>query len=59
MKRSDWLLAWAWLFFGALVGPFLFSARDDLLVAAGFSVLIALIYFTQRRIVPIIKGKLS
>ena len=59
MNRIDWVLVWAWLAFIALVGPFLISADDTLLVAAGFAILIALVYFTQRRIVPIIKGKLQ
>jgi hypothetical protein len=59
MKTNDWVLVWSWLGFLFLVGPFLFSARDTLLVAVGFGLLIGLIYFTQRRVIPIIKGKLQ
>jgi hypothetical protein len=59
MKRGDWILLWAWLVYVALLGPYLISARTDALVIAGLMVLAALLYFTQRRVLPIIKEKLK
>lgn len=59
MKQSDWLLIWSWAVFLLFVGPFLISARDSLMVFVGFGILAALIYFTQRRVVPIIQEKIK
>lgn len=59
MKRSDWILLSVWLVYGALLGPYLISARNDTLVITGLAVLAALLYFTQRRVLPIIKEKLK
>jgi hypothetical protein len=59
MKTKDWILMWSWVLFIVLAGPFLFSARDTILVAGGFLILAALVYFTQRRVVPIIKEKIT
>jgi hypothetical protein len=49
LKGSDWVF----------LGPFLISARDSLMVFVGFGILAALIYFTQRRVVPIIQEKIK
>lgn len=57
MKNSDWVLLWGWVAFVALIGPALVSARDWFLVAAGFAILAALVYVTQRRIRQYLKEK--
>jgi hypothetical protein len=57
MKRDDWILVFAWLIYIAALGPFLISARDNLRVASGLMILVALLYFTQRRLIPLIKEK--
>ena len=59
MKPTDWLLLCAWLGYFALLGPYLISARSNSLVFAGFGVLAALLYFTQRRVLPILKKKMK
>ena len=59
MKRGDWILLGAWVIYMAAVGPFLISARDDLLVLSGLAILAVLLYFTQRRLVPVIKEKIK
>ncbi len=59
LKGSDWLLIWSWVVYLLFLGPFLVSARDSLMVFVGFGILAALIYFTQRRIVPIIQEKIK
>jgi hypothetical protein len=59
LKGSDWVLIWSWAVFALFLGPFLISARDSLMVFVGFGILAALIYFTQRRIVPIIQEKIK
>lgn len=59
MKGSDWVLVWSWVAFVLFLGPFLISARDSLMVFVGFGILAALIYFTQRRVVPIIQEKIK
>jgi hypothetical protein len=59
MKGSDWILVWSWAVFLLLVGPFLISANDSLLVFVGFGIFAALVYVTQRRVVPIIKEKIK
>lgn len=59
MKSADWILLAAWLVYIALLGPYLISARSNELVIAGLVVLATLLYFTQRRIVPILKETLK
>jgi hypothetical protein len=59
MKRGDWVLLFAWLIYVALLGPFLISAPDTVLVVAGLAILAALLYFTQRRVIPILKEKMK
>ena len=59
MKRTDWILLSFWLIYVALLGPYLISARNDTLVIAGLAVLAALLYFTQRRVLPILKEKMK
>ena len=59
MRGSDWLLIWSWAVYLLFLGPFLISARDSLMVFVGFGILAALIYFTQRRVVPIIQEKIK
>lgn len=57
MKRNDWILLWAWVAFVTFIGPFSISARDWVVVGAGFAVLAGLVYLTQRRIRQFIKEK--
>ena len=57
MNRNEWILLWAWVAFVALIGPALISARDWFLVAAGFAILAALVYLTQRRVRQYLKGR--
>jgi len=59
LKGSDWVLVWSWAAFLLFLGPFLISARDSLMVFVGLGILAALVYFTQRRIVPIIQEKIK
>jgi hypothetical protein len=59
MKRADWILLLSWLVYVALLGPYLISARNDTLVITGLATLAVLLYFTQRRVVPILKEKLK
>jgi hypothetical protein len=54
MRRSDWALVWSWLLFVLLIGPYLFSARDSLMVVTGIAVAVLLLWLTQRRVLPII-----
>lgn len=57
MTRRDWILAWAWAAFLVLVGPFLVSARDSLLLFAGAMILAGLVFVTQRRVRAALKEK--
>jgi hypothetical protein len=59
MKLADWILLAAWLIYVGLLGPYLISARSNELVIAGLVALATLLYFSQRRIVPILKEKLK
>ena len=59
MKLTDWILLAAWLIYIALLGPHLISARSNEMVITGLVVLATLLYFTQRRIVPILKERLK
>jgi hypothetical protein len=59
MRREDWILVCAWLIYVAALGPFLISARDNLQLAGGVAILVVLLYFTQRRLIPIIKEKIK
>jgi hypothetical protein len=59
MNGSDWLLAASWVVFLVFLGPFLISAKNDLLVIAGFSIMTGLVFLTLRRLIPIVKGMLK
>lgn len=55
MKHTDWLLAFVWAVFVALLGPFLFSAHSTLLVLTGFLVLLVLLNYTAWRLLPVVR----
>jgi hypothetical protein len=59
MNGNDWFLAASWLVFLIFLGPLLISARNDLLVIAGFSIMAGLIFLTLRRLIPVFKGMLK
>ena len=50
MKTNDWLLIGAWILYLVLVGPFLISARDTLLVIAGLAAFVFLVVGSVQRV---------
>ena len=57
MRKRDWTLVLAWFFYVTLVGPFLLSARDWLLVFAAFAACGGLVYWTVRVIKHHMRGR--
>lgn len=54
MKKYDWILLLLWAAELTVVGPFLFSARDWLLVLVGFASVVVLTYTTVARVRKVI-----